>query len=137
MSKETTKKAAGPRRNLGNLGERLAQNRLVELGYQIIATNWRCSIGELDIVAWHEQCLTFIEVRTRRSIVAGTPEESVTPVKQQRLLQLVEIFLQTEPNLLDKQGNLPPCRIDLVAVEFEPNGKLRRLEIIQNAVQSD
>ena len=64
---------------LGNLGERLAAGKLTEMGYRVICTNWRCEIGELDIVAWHGDCLAFIEVRTRRGGRAGTPEESITP----------------------------------------------------------
>ncbi len=125
------------RQKLGSTGERLAVARLSELGYQVIATNWRCSIGELDIIAWHGQCLTFIEVRTRRGSLAGTPEESITPTKKRRLLQLVEAFLMAEPALLDAKGEPPPCRIDIVAVEFGANGVLGRLEIIENAVQGE
>ncbi|MEI6045868.1 MAG: YraN family protein, partial [Chloroflexota bacterium] len=91
----------------------------------------------LDIVAWHEQCLAFIEVRTRHGRTAGTPEESITPHKKQRLLNLVDAFLQAEPGLLALSGELPPCRIDVVAVEFEATGELSRLEVIENAIQAE
>ena len=125
------------RQRLGSAGERMALARLNELGYRVIAKNWRCSIGELDLVAWHEQCLTFIEVRTRRGQVAGTPEQSITPTKKRRLLQLVAAFLQSEPGLLTENGEMPPCRIDVVAIEFGVNGQLIRLDVIQNAVQAE
>jgi putative endonuclease len=122
------------RKNLGNLGERLAAGKLTELGYRVICTNWRCEIGELDIVAWHGDCLTFIEVRTRRGLRAGTPEESITPAKRQRLQNLVEAFLYAHSELCDGSGQPPPCRIDLAAVEFEPGGKLVRLDVIENII---
>jgi putative endonuclease len=125
------------RQKLGNTGEKLAAARLTELGYQIITTNWRCRIGELDIVAWHGQCLAFIEVRTRHGSKVGTPEESITPAKKQRLLNLVEAFLIDQPDILNAKGELPPCRIDLVAVEFGITGQLSRLEVIENAVQAE
>jgi putative endonuclease len=130
-------KAPTPRQKLGSAGERLAVARLAELGYEIITTNWRCSIGELDIVAWHAQCLVFIEVRTRRSRIAGTPEESITPLKQQRLLRLAEAFLQARPEFLAKNGEFPPCRIDLVAVELGTGGIVSRVEVLENIVQAE
>jgi putative endonuclease len=122
------------RKTLGNLGERLAAGKLTEKGYRIISTNWRCEIGELDIVAWHGDCLTFIEVRTRRGVRAGTPEESITPAKRQRLQNLVDAYLISHTELQDGKGQPPPCRVDLAAVEFEPGGKLVRLDLIENII---
>ena len=122
------------RKTLGNLGELLAAGKLTEMGYRIISTNWRCEIGELDIVAWHGDCLTFVEVRTRRGGRAGTPEESITPVKRQRLQNLVEAYLISHTELQDGKGQPPPCRVDLAAVEFEPGGKLVRLDLIENII---
>ena len=122
------------RKTLGNLGERLAAGKLTEMGYRIISTNWRCEIGELDIVAWHGDCLTLVEVRTRRGGRAGTPEESITPVKRQRLQNLVEAYLISHTELQDGKGQPPPCRVDLAAVEFEPGGKLVRLDLIENII---
>lgn len=130
-----TSKGPNPRQKLGKAGERLAALRLAELGYQIIATNWRCPFGELDLVAWHGECLVFIEVRTRRNQKAGTPEESVTPAKQQRLSNLAEAFLQARPDLRDTKGEIPPCRIDLVAIELGAGGLLSRLDVLENVVQ--
>jgi putative endonuclease len=104
------------------------------MGYRIISTNWRCEIGELDIVAWHGDCLTFIEVRTRRGGRAGTPEESITPAKRQRLQNLVDAYLISHSELQDGKGQPPPCRVDLAAVEFEPGGKLVRLDLIENII---
>jgi putative endonuclease len=123
------------RKMLGDLGERLAAGKLEALGYKLIETNWRCEIGELDAVAWHEQCLVFIEVRTRRGNGAGSPEDSLTVVKQQRLQRLVEAYLDSHSALLDERGQFPPCRIDLAAVEFSVDGRLLRLQIRQNVIE--
>src|SRR5690348_12429273 len=92
------------RKRLGDLGERLAAGKLAELGYNLIETNWRCEIGELDAVAWHEKCLVFIEVRTRRGNGAGSPEESLTSTKQQRLQRLVEAYLEVHTEFWDVRG---------------------------------
>lgn len=124
------------RQKLGRQGENLAVSQLAAMGYQIIATNWRCKQGELDIVAWHGKCLTFIEVRTRRGGSKGSPEESITPDKQARLQSLVDAFLQAESLLLGLEVDKPPpCRIDVVAIEFAHNGQLLRIDVIQNAVE--
>lgn len=125
------------RKKLGDLGERLASARLTALGYDLIETNWRCEIGELDIVAWHGQCLTFIEVRTRRGSGAGTPEDSITITKRQRLQHLVEAYLQAHSHLLDPRGEWPPCRVDLAAVEFDQAGRLVRLQVRQNILDDN
>ncbi len=122
------------RKKLGNLGERLAAGKLTEMGYRVVCTNWRCEIGELDIVAWHGECLVFIEVRTRRGKHAGSPEESITQTKRQRLQNLVEAYLFSHSELQDGIGQPPACRVDLAAVEFEPGGKLVRLDLIENII---
>lgn len=125
------------KKSLGNFGEKITAERLYEYGYRLIETNWRCELGEVDIIAWHDKCLTFIEVRTRRGSSAGTPEESVTPAKQRRLVQLVEAYLQLHPDLQNAQGEFPPCRIDLAAVEFDTAGHLIRLQIRKNIIAGD
>ena len=55
------------RQDTGRLGENLAGNFLKERGYHILETNYRCPHGEIDIIARHEDCLIFIEVRTKKS----------------------------------------------------------------------
>ncbi len=123
------------RKKLGDLGERLAVARLGELGYRVIETNWRCEFGELDAVAWDGPCLAFIEVRTRRGNRAGSPEDSLTPLKQHRLQNLVEAYLNSHSHLLNERTEPPPCRIDLAAIEFDSAGHLIRLEVRRNVVE--
>lgn len=120
--------AGSARINLGAMGERLARERLEALGYQILATNHRTTNGEIDLVALEGGALVIIEVRTKRGVSRGTPEESVTPVKAARLAALAEEYAQEHPELPQE------LRIDLVAVELTTQGKLLRVEVIKDAV---
>ncbi len=116
------------RRATGRRGEAIAAEYLTRLGYQIVQTNVRTRYGELDIIAREGEVLAFVEVRTRRGSALGSPEESITPRKRRRLTELAEAYLQTLPE------PLPPCRIDVVAVDLGPGGIVRRVELIRDAV---
>jgi len=115
------------RRGLGRHGEDLAARHLATQGYEILERNWRCAAGELDMVARDGTCLAFVEVRTRRGQELGSPEESITPAKQARLVTLAESYLQAH----EWPG---PWRIDVVAVEMDGRGRLQRLDHYENAV---
>ena len=112
---------------LGRLGENLAARALAARGYCIRERNWRCPTGEMDIVAEDGDVLAFVEVKTRRGRAFGTPEESITPAKRARLIELAARYVQEREWAGD-------WRIDVVAVELTPGGKLLRVEILQNAV---
>ena len=119
------------RRDTGILGEKLARDFLEKQGYHIIETNYRCPEGEIDIVARHKDYLVFIEVRTKKSLEFGSPEESITPTKMERLRTVAAYYQQTH-------NNLPSLwRIDVVAVELNQKGKPLRIELIENAVSQD
>ena len=116
------------RRDTGILGEKLARDFLEKRGYHVIETNYRCPEGEVDIVARHKDYLVFIEVRTKRSLEFGSPEESVTPAKMGRLRATAAHYQQDH-------DNLPQLwRIDFVAVELDRKGEPSRIELIENAV---
>ncbi len=100
--------------------------------YGIIARNWRCSLGELDLIALDESTLVFVEVRTRRSFVTGLAEESVTLAKRRRLSTLAAAYLQHRVDAADPW--LGPWRIDVVAVQIGADG-LMRLRHLQHAVE--
>jgi putative endonuclease len=116
------------KRNItGARGEQLAGELLKKRGDSIIETNYRCRAGEIDIVAFKDECLVFVEVRTKTSDF-GTPGESVTELKKQHLRAAAEDYLQNHENL-------PTCwRIDFVGVELDCTGKVTRIEVIENAV---
>lgn len=116
------------RRETGILGEKLAKDFLKKQGYRILETNYRCPQGEIDIIARHKDFLVFIEVRTKTSLELGSPEESITPAKKEKMRATAFQYRQTH-------NNLPSLwRIDVVAVELAPKGKLSRVELIENAV---
>src|SRR3972149_5966342 len=116
------------RRDTGILGEKLAKDFLKKRGYRILETNFRCPEGEIDIVAKHKDFLVFIEVRTKTSLEFGSPEESITPAKKERMRATAFHYRQ-------RHHNLPLLwRIDVVAVELSRKGELWRLELIENAV---
>src|SRR5438445_1065152 len=79
---------------LGDEGERLAARYLRRQGYRILARRFRTAIGELDLVARDGACIVFIEVKTRRSEMAGQPHEAVDRIKQAQLTRLALAFLK-------------------------------------------
>ena len=116
------------RRDVGILGEKLAKDFLKKKGYRITETNYRCPAGEIDIIAKQGDFLVFIEVRTKTSLEFGSPEESITPTKKERMKATAAHYQQTH-------SNLPSLwRIDVVAIELNPKGKPSRIELIENAV---
>lgn len=127
MSREKGSRSIDDRRGLGQYGEGLAARHLVAKGYEIVDRNWRCEAGEMDLVARTDDCLAFVEVRTRRGRAMGTPEESITTAKKARLITLSEAYVQE----VDWQGD---WRIDVIAIELDPRGQVQRLEHYENAI---
>lgn len=84
---------AAHRRRLGERGERLAAAWYESRGYTVVARNWRCREGEIDLVVARPGELVFCEVKARSSDRFGTPAEAVTPAKQRRLRLLAARFL--------------------------------------------
>ncbi|MDI7275333.1 MAG: YraN family protein [Anaerolineae bacterium] len=117
------------RQGLGRRGEDLAASYLEAQGCRIVARNYRCPLGEADLVVRDGECLVFVEVRTRRGDQWGTPEESVTRPKQARMLQVAEHYL-AEHHAWDADW-----RIDLVAVDLDAHGRLRRLDVLRDVAR--
>ena len=82
------------RRKLGERGEDAAVAFLERSGFTIVERNWRCQNGEIDIVALDGTVLVLCEVKTRRTVAKGTPEDAVTPAKQRRYGKLAAAYLQ-------------------------------------------
>jgi putative endonuclease len=83
-----------PRPSVGRRGEDAAAALYVRRGYRVLARNWRCRIGELDLVAAHGSTLVVIEVKTRRGAAFGGGYEAVDARKRQKLRGVTEAFLQ-------------------------------------------
>ena len=78
---------------LGRWGEDVAVRHLEAAGYEVLARNWRCREGELDVVVRRGREIVFVEVKTRSSIAFGEPAEAVTPRKAARLRVLAARWL--------------------------------------------
>ena len=135
MAGATTGGQGDGRSELGRRGEEAAAAYLAGQGYQLLARNWRTRAGELDIVARDGEWLVLVEVRARqrsgrRGEVApllGPPEESVTRRKQRQLAVMAQAYVFENR----WEG---PWRIDVIALEFLPNGKVGRLNHLRDAV---
>lgn len=98
---------------LGRRGEKCAADFLVAAGYQVIARNWRCSQGEIDLVVERDGEVVFVEVKTRSGTGFGHPFEAITAVKLARLRRLAALWCDG--------SELRPrrIRIDAIAVIAE------------------
>jgi len=108
------------RKKLGALGEQLAVDAIQRRGIEVLARNWRCPLGEIDIIAREGDVLAIIEVKTRRGRGAGTPEQAVDAHKQRKLCQLAQCYAES----IGWEGEM---RLDVVGVELSPAGKLLRV----------
>ena len=109
---------------MGARGEQLAADWYTTRGYEVVARNWRCRQGELDLVVRRDGELVFCEVKSRTSDRYGLPAEAVTPAKQRRLRQLATLFLSSPDWAGGRAGAL---RFDVAAVMG------RRVEVIEGA----
>ncbi|UNX55898.1 YraN family protein [Georgenia sp. TF02-10] len=97
---------------VGAYGERVAVRLLADQGLEVLARNWRCAVGEIDVVALDRDRdeVVFVEVKTRRSTAYGDPAEAVTAVKLARLRRLAGQWLAAH------DAHPARVRIDVVAV---------------------
>ncbi len=93
----------------GTASEDLACRYLEDQGLILMERNYRCRVGELDLIMRDQQHLVFVEVRSRRSSRYGTPAETVTVSKQRRLIRAASYYLQRH------RFNMP-CRFDIIAI---------------------
>lgn len=115
-----------PRKLLGARGEELALAFLRKKRFKILAKNYRCRYGEIDIIARDPgNAISFIEVKTRTSQSHGTPQEAVNRKKQAQISKVALEFIQRYK--LENQ----PARFDVVAVNLLTAG--HTVELIQNA----
>jgi putative endonuclease len=111
----TSEKRQNQMNQTGQRGESLAVDYLRAQGYVILGNNWRCTLGELDIIAQKDDTLVFVEVRTR---VARNTEDalaSITLQKRARLLRAIHIYLKVH-GLSDANW-----RVDVIAVALPRN----------------
>lgn len=115
------------RRRRGAKGEAAAAAYLARKGYRILERNYRCPLGEIDLIAVDGGEIVFIEVRTRSSHAYGTPQESVDGRKQVRLRRLGAYYLAAR-GLAGRA-----CRFDVVAVMLDSQERVTSIEVIKGA----
>lgn len=99
------------------MGEIYANKFLIKKGYKILDKNYRCKIGEVDIIAKDKEYLVFIEVKTRYSLKYGYPCESVTKWKQKNIIRVAQHYLKKKD--LYNQS----IRFDVIEILIDQNQK--------------
>jgi len=117
------------RQRWGAIGEALAAAFLEARGHVVVARNYRCPRGEIDLVTRDGRVLVFCEVRTRRSAVAGPALESVTRLKQVRILRVARHYLAEHP------GRAMTLRFDVVGIDMR--GPTVRVAHVVDAFRAD
>jgi putative endonuclease len=121
------------RKAIGAGGESAAVLFLETQGYRVVDINMRplpgMARGEIDIVAWDDETLCFVEVKTRRSLRAE-PAEAVGPAKQKQLAKLAEAYLA-----LYELDDIP-CRFDVVTVTSAPVSPAPDVRLVKDAFQA-
>lgn len=118
--------------DVGRIGEQIARHHLQGKGYRIVDANYQCRWGEVDLIALDGPVWVFVEVRARRSVAYGSPEESVTPAKARRLTLTAQDFLRRR---VADSSNLE-WRIDLVAIRLAPNRRVLSVNHLKNIVEA-
>jgi putative endonuclease len=116
-----------PRQILGRDGEQIAEKYLAKKGYRLVERNYRCPMGELDLIALDRRVIVFIEVKTRVDQSFGPPLESVHPRKQQKMIGAAQYFL-SQHKLHDREA-----RFDVVGISFDGDASV--IEHIENAFE--
>ena len=128
-------------KELGNLGEKLACEYIVEKGFKILGKNWRIKLGEIDIIAKkrkrfldflkNNQTIHFVEVKALQGLATQSirPQDHVDFKKKRKLAQLAQIWL-----IKNKYPQNMPYQIDIVAVQVEDGGQGYAIEYFPNAV---
>lgn len=110
-------------RKVGDAQETRAVFELEKLGYKILQKNFRCRIGEIDMIALHRGYLVFIEVKYRKNRGAGYAAEAVNWKKQQIISRVADYYIRTNCR------KIPSCRFDVVALDGD------RVTIYENAFE--
>ena len=100
----------------GRAAERAAERALRRAGYRVLARNWRCGIGELDLVARDGDELVFVEVKAKSTDEFGAPGAMLTPRKRRQIARAAAAYLAA------KKITSAPCRFDVVVVALEGGG---------------
>jgi putative endonuclease len=115
------------RLDLGLLGEKFALKKVKGLGYKLIEKNYRCALGEIDLIAKDGDCLVFIEIKTRKGASIGYAKEAVDQKKMKQISKAALTYMKAN-DCCDAKS-----RFDVIAVSIEGNRK--EIEVIKNAFE--
>lgn len=115
----------------GRRGENIAASWLTGQGYRVVARNWHCLYGELDLVAEHDGVTIAVEVKTRRGDAMGAPEEAITPAKRRKLITTLQTYL------MERGEEQTPYRIDVIAIHLDQSGRWLKTVHYPSAVALD
>lgn len=107
----------------GAAGEVLAAQYLRDHHYKIVAANYRTRFGEIDIIATYKKYIAFVEVKLRSDVAIYTPQEAVTPAKQQKIIKTAQLYLQTH------EVKLQP-RFDVISITTDRENPMQVKELI-------
>jgi putative endonuclease len=111
---------------IGFWGQKIAENHLIEHGYEIIDRNFRTKYGEIDLVAKLNDDLIFVEVKTRTSDSFGFPENAITANKQNHMVLSAEAYIEEHPELPFT------WRLDVIAVQGGNKNEKTQIEWFEN-----
>ncbi|HOW02862.1 MAG TPA: YraN family protein [Caldisericia bacterium] len=115
------------RKELGDFGENYVSNYLKDLGFKVIGRNYHTKHGEIDIIATKDGKIHFVEVKTRKSLLFGTPEEAYSLKKQERIIKAALGYLKD--NNINKS-----FQIDLVALILNDKNEVLSITMYDNAI---
>lgn len=101
---------------LGTKGEQLSKSYLEQKGYEILEENWTYGKAEVDLIAFFNKQIIFIEVKTRTSVNFGEPQDFVSEAKQRNLQKAADEYIY----LMNFKGEI---RFDIIAIVFNKNGE--------------
>lgn len=114
--------------DIGRNGEDVAAAFLVQIGYKLVARNWRFGPKEIDIIAIEGETMVFVEVKTRSTLAFELPQEAVTPKKMRNLVEAADAYLQQHDIQLNSRFDIvsvlngnPPKVIDHLIGAFQAN----------------
>lgn len=111
--------------NAGFKAEKLAATFLTQHGLKLVAQNYHCRFGEIDLIMMDGKAVVFVEVRLRSNASFGSASESITPAKQRKLVATAQHYLQTQCDM--------PCRFDAVLMD---SANLAAIEWVRNAFEA-
>ncbi len=121
----------GPfRAPLGERGEAAACGFLKEHGYEILEKNFKCKIGEIDVIARRRGRLAFVEIKTRTSTQFGMPQEAVHLRKQEKIFKVAQWYMK------EKKFEKIPIAFDVVAILWR-EGQAPEMRLIVDAFEKE